>query len=1202
MPGSSRTSSGRSTARAADTSFCRPTRARRAPSPALELTAFDIDKLLKERFRREPLTVGAAWHHGYWRSYFSHAAITHPANDGLREEFSTAWDIVRKRPAVVFGTGDARELLELAAVRLDMPLVVGPLPFGEGIGAELAYLEAVAATDEAHDIRTRTLVVVAADKAARHAEALLPHAGDVVVRLEARHAPRLGEAPLAELLRAARLVELDPGDGDLDGLVAAARAVNADALLSVYLRHDGDAFWPRLEAAARRDGVALVHFHSGPLKSYRLTPRVDAFLKDRLLRARVQLVSAGGDSDTHASAASVYEAVLLGANGGAMTHAAAVALAPEAVDVLEGADPDLYDAALAAADPRDLREMALCTLTCWQHSVLDFLSCMGIDDVQKTSGNTMAITMTEDWVREVDALATEEFGRANAEVNRRRVAAEPVPRPVRARYRVSELLAERRTDLPMVNAARVLAQRDASYHLGNSSRALNADFLEIIYRMAAGALPELDDFFVAGDQGPYSLDRVGLTVSRESVAWSLERLRRDPSLLDYISLAVPRGFVRPGAVPPGASVSLHATPDGPALLRFDADARGGFEVAVGDAHPLAEALARASLAGQGGEPGPADAAPLILRSVAPDGAVAESELGAAGHGAHGVSVLRASSDGAVVLKRDPRGGLVLAGLGIREPIWHGPVCHASTSLGAASEDFLVARVEGNAGLTMTSSGEGGPLRLSSDEDMKWESLQAASGHFGITGADLRRVRDVEIKINQGAKPGKGGRLSGAKVTPTVSKARNIPVGTDALSPDPKHDIYSIEDMPAEVWLWLLFHNHCGIKITGSTYTQFVAAGMWSNFVVDYLLIDAGLGGSGNYHADSSHVGWPDIFRTILHTHDALIGEKVDLDGSGELRPIRDLNGVPFGAQGGTRLFASGGLRGELDMLKVLIAGADALYEASIGKAVAFGCTQCGNCHLDCPRGGITTKPELMVQNDRELMRRRSRNWSVLNLAKLAVLIDALNRESGALAEDGRVAKPDALIDDIRLLRGRTDLLEMPAWGAGDETDGAVAPPQAEHDSCRVGSLAVSEPVTVDAVWEAARLSFNGGNNRGGGIDFAGFAPAAVRDKTCVIVNTIGPDRDETLRGMLGHLGGCRFYDADGAELAALDVVARRDEFRLPVRARYAGADGWRLADLREDPGDFHLFFVDLDPTVLARYGRRLLAGDTGCSGARSTAT
>ena len=114
----------------------------------------------------------------------------------------------------------------------------------------------------------------------------------------------------------------------------------------------------------------------------------------------------------------------------------------------------------------------------------------------------------------------------------------------------------------------------------------------------------------------------------------------------------------------------------------------------------------------------------------------------------------------------------------------------------------------------------------------------------------------------------------------MSKARNIPVGTDALSPDPKHDIYSIEDMPAEVWLWLLYHNHCGIKITGSNYTQATSPpACGRNFVVDYLLVDAGIGGSGNYHADSSHVGWPDIFRTILHTHHALVREKVDLDGT-----------------------------------------------------------------------------------------------------------------------------------------------------------------------------------------------------------------------------------------------------------------------------------------------------------------------------------
>ena len=853
--------------------YARPSRA----LPDLEITAFDIDKLLKERFRREPLTVGSAWHHGYWRSYFSHAAITHPANDGLREEFSTAWDIVRKQPAVVFKKARGRSSSSCARCASTCPSWSGRCP-----SPRAARWRSPTSRPPRPPTRPTTCAPALLSCSRRPSTCDTPSGSGrsrrhTLVRLGPGDVTSLGDREaLRALLAAARIVELDGdalwaegGAEALEGAAAAVRALCPHLLLSVWLRHDGAGFWERLEAAARLDHVALVHVHGGALKSYRLVPRVDAFLKDRLLRARVQLVSAGGDGDTHASAASVYEAVLLGANGGAMTHAAAIALAPELVDVLGGAPGSLVDAALAAASSADLAEMATCTLSCWQHSILDFLSCMGIDDVQKTSGNTMAITMTEDWVRQVDGLPDDAFVTQNQELDRRRVTEEPVPAPVRRRYLVSNMLRELRLDLPLVNAARVLAQRDSSYHLGNSSRALNADFLEVIYRMAAGQAPELDDFFITGDQGPYSLDRVKLKVSRESVAWALERLRRDPAQLDYISLAVPRGFLRPGAVPPGASVSLHAAADRPALARFEADERGGFEMRFDHGHPLTDAVLAT----------PDDQDPLLLRAEVTDGSAHETELTAVGHGAHGAAVLRASADGTVVLKREPRGGLVLAGLGIREPIWHSPVSHASTSLGAASEEFLVARVEGSAGLSMTSSGEGGPLRLSSDDDMKWESLQAASGHFGITGADLRKVRDVEIKINQGAKPGKGGRLSGAKVTPTVSKARNIPVGTDALSPDPKHDIYSIEDMPAEVWLWLLYHNHCGIKITGSTYTKYVAAGMWSNFVVDYLLVDAGMGGSGNYHADSSHVGWPDIFRTILHTHHALLNEKVDLDGS-----------------------------------------------------------------------------------------------------------------------------------------------------------------------------------------------------------------------------------------------------------------------------------------------------------------------------------
>jgi hypothetical protein len=181
-----------------------------------------------------------------------------------------------------------------------------------------------------------------------------------------------------------------------------------------------------------------------------------------------------------------------------------------------------------------------------------------------------------------------------------------------------------------------------------------------------------------------------------------------------------------------------------------------------------------------------------------------------------------------------------------------------------------------------------------------------------------------------------------------------------------------------------------------------------------------------------------------------------------------------------------------------------------------------------------------------------------------------------------------VIRDIRELRGRTDLLEMPRHASRNGAGAGVEPPQAEHDSCRVGSLAVSEPVTVAAIWEAAARSFNGGNNRGGGIDFAGFAPTAVREKTCLILNTIGPDRADSLLAMLGHLAGCRFFDAAGVEHSLDSVRRRANEFRIPVRKVYADGDGWRRADLRENPGDFHMFFVEMKPEVLKRYGRTLL--------------
>ncbi len=72
-------------------------------------------------------------------------------------------------------------------------------------------------------------------------------------------------------------------------------------------------------------------------------------------------------------------------------------------------------------------------------------------------------------------------------------------------------------------------------------------------------------------------------------------------------------------------------------------------------------------------------------------------------------------------------------------------------------------------------------------------VQVASGRFGVHEDYLNAGAAIEIKMGQGAKPGIGGHLPGAKIVGDVSRTRMIPEGSDAISPAPHHDIYSIED-------------------------------------------------------------------------------------------------------------------------------------------------------------------------------------------------------------------------------------------------------------------------------------------------------------------------------------------------------------------------------------------------------------------------
>ena len=95
--------------------------------------------------------------------------------------------------------------------------------------------------------------------------------------------------------------------------------------------------------------------------------------------------------------------------------------------------------------------------------------------------------------------------------------------------------------------------------------------------------------------------------------------------------------------------------------------------------------------------------------------------------------------------------------------------------------------------TFMGTGEGG-LHESLYPYQKNMIVQVASGRFGVDINYLERGAAIEIKIGQGAKPGIGGHLPGEKVCADVSCTRMIPEGSDAISPAPHHDIYSIEDL------------------------------------------------------------------------------------------------------------------------------------------------------------------------------------------------------------------------------------------------------------------------------------------------------------------------------------------------------------------------------------------------------------------------
>ncbi|MBQ8954734.1 MAG: glutamate synthase large subunit, partial [Clostridia bacterium] len=193
----------------------------------------------------------------------------------------------------------------------------------------------------------------------------------------------------------------------------------------------------------------------------------------------------------------------------------------------------------------------------------------------------------------------------------------------------------------------------------------------------------------------------------------------------------------------------------------------------------------------------------------------------------------------------------------------------------------------------SNSGEGGELSERFGTATNSAIKQVASGRFGVTREYLLSAREIQIKMAQGAKPGEGGHLPGAKVTESVARTRCSTPGISLISPPPHHDIYSIEDL-AE----LIYDLQCAnedakitVKLVSSTGVGTIASGV-AKAGAGGILISGGEGGTGAAPMSSVHHAGLPWEIGLAETHQVLcrngLRQTVTLETDGKLMTGRDV--------------------------------------------------------------------------------------------------------------------------------------------------------------------------------------------------------------------------------------------------------------------------------------------------------------------------
>jgi glutamate synthase domain-containing protein 2/glutamate synthase domain-containing protein 3 len=274
-------------------------------------------------------------------------------------------------------------------------------------------------------------------------------------------------------------------------------------------------------------------------------------------------------------------------------------------------------------------------------------------------------------------------------------------------------------------------------------------------------------------------------------------------------------------------------------------------------------------------------------------------------------------------------------------------CTGAMSFGSISKEahetlaIAMNRIGGK-----SNTGEGGEdeARFERDANGDWRRSaikQVASGRFGVTSHYLVNASEIQIKMAQGAKPGEGGQLPGAKVDRNIARVRHSVPGVTLISPPPHHDIYSIEDL-AQLIFDLKNVNpqaDISVKLVAEAGVGTIAAGV-AKAHADAILISGYDGGTGASPLTSiKHAGIPWEIG-LSETHQVLM-----------LNNLRSR----------VRLQTDGQLKTGRDVVIATLLGAEE-YGFATAPLVSSGCILMRKCHLNtCPVGIATQDPQLRAK-------------------------------------------------------------------------------------------------------------------------------------------------------------------------------------------------------------------------------------------------